>query len=590
MPDHLCLTITFLDPRFHGRRDGGEPEWPPSPLRLYQAIVAAGAAPTGHVDNGLAEALRWFEQLSPPRIVAPAHRTGEPYRLSVPNNAMDLVVKAWAKGNYDGSGDTNPATHRTMKTVRPTHLVEGDQVHYIWTLPDPLPHEDRRHAEVIRTAVRGIVALGWGIDLVVGHGKFISMDATDESVDPPGEQWEPKSQLGGTPLRAPKPGTFDALIRRHRAFLNRVTDNGFVPVPPLTSFAIVGYRRANDLPPRPFTAFALHPINGGDNFAAISRDRAVHVAAMLRHAACDAAKDDLDEEGWRTEEWGRRFVAGHGQDKSNNRRAREDNYPRFSYLPLPTIDPRGVASNIRRVIIAEPFGGDGRSIEWAINRLAGSPLYKEPPRASWAELLQSSEQSAIGDVGQARQAAVKYLSGLHPCQLPSTRDLKRWLYHQPRPHGEYRAIWSHVKKMCAKIEAIQPATQPRNTRDAVALLEPLMPDYVVRRYVDTCDMWTSVTPVIMPRYVACTELENVDALLRQCLQDAGLPFNERDVVIESRPTSWIAGAPTGVQFERPTYLRNLPAVHIRLCFRNAISGPIAIGAGRHCGLGLCVGM
>jgi CRISPR-associated protein Csb2 len=40
MPSYLCLSAIFLDAEFHGRRDGGEPEWPPSPLRLFQALVA----------------------------------------------------------------------------------------------------------------------------------------------------------------------------------------------------------------------------------------------------------------------------------------------------------------------------------------------------------------------------------------------------------------------------------------------------------------------------------------------------------------------------------------------------------------------
>ena len=44
MPDYLCISIRFLGGAFHGRADHGEPEWPPSPLRLYQAIVAASAA------------------------------------------------------------------------------------------------------------------------------------------------------------------------------------------------------------------------------------------------------------------------------------------------------------------------------------------------------------------------------------------------------------------------------------------------------------------------------------------------------------------------------------------------------------------
>src|ERR1700730_13175967 len=38
---HFCLSVTFHDCRFHGRRDNGEPEWPPSPLRLFQSLVAA---------------------------------------------------------------------------------------------------------------------------------------------------------------------------------------------------------------------------------------------------------------------------------------------------------------------------------------------------------------------------------------------------------------------------------------------------------------------------------------------------------------------------------------------------------------------
>jgi hypothetical protein len=36
MPSHFCLSIRFLDMAFHGRRDGNQPEWPPSPLRLQE--------------------------------------------------------------------------------------------------------------------------------------------------------------------------------------------------------------------------------------------------------------------------------------------------------------------------------------------------------------------------------------------------------------------------------------------------------------------------------------------------------------------------------------------------------------------------
>lgn len=40
----FCASFTLLDAAFHGRGDDGEPEWPPSPLRAFQALRAAAAA------------------------------------------------------------------------------------------------------------------------------------------------------------------------------------------------------------------------------------------------------------------------------------------------------------------------------------------------------------------------------------------------------------------------------------------------------------------------------------------------------------------------------------------------------------------
>lgn len=505
----LCLTITFLDPRFHGRREGGEPEWPPSPLRLFQAIVAAAAAPTGRVEGNVADSLRWFERLPPPRIVTPGHRTGEPYRLSVPNNAMDLVVKAWAKGNYDGSGDANPATHRTMKTVRPTHMLGGDQVRYTWTLADPISEEDRRHADAIRSAVRGVVSLGWGVDLVVGHGHLGSSDL-GELQEASTERWAPGAGAHGVQLRVPRSGTLDALIRRHSAFRDRVTIDGFVPVPPLTAFNVAGYRRTDQLPSRPFAAFLLRPVDAltGDRKASIPQHRVVCIAAMLRHAACEAAKGDLDPDGWRTAEWGRRVVAGHGADESSKRRAEDDDSPRLSYLPLPSFEPRGrdkavVVGDIRRVVVAELSGQDSSSVDWAGMRLSGAMLVDE------------------------------------------------------------------------------------QTRRPVAVLEPLSPgDFVLRRYIGQaggCREWSTVTPVILPGYDD-NKLAKRERLMHACLDHAGLLAAVES--IESRPVSWFPGAVSNIHFKRSEHLRHLPAVHARLIFREPVQGPISLGAGRHCGLGI----
>ena len=105
----LCVSMRFLDTQFHGRRDGAKPEWPPSPLRLLQSLIAV----TGRLESQdfsivTKEALTWLEQRDPPIIVAPKVKPTIGRRLSVPNNAMDVVAKAWSRGNDTDKGDADP--------------------------------------------------------------------------------------------------------------------------------------------------------------------------------------------------------------------------------------------------------------------------------------------------------------------------------------------------------------------------------------------------------------------------------------------------------------------------------------------------
>src|SRR5438128_1711822 len=163
MSSVFCLTVRFLDPvpSFHGRGDGDEPEWPPSPLRLFQALVAAAAARwrEGQFLTYVKPALKWLE-LRTPILVAPsiqAERNG--YRMYVPNNAGDLVTSAWARGNED----TKFSSLNVEKDVRPTRLVGGDCVHYHWDIPETMPPEVTEFLETLTTAARSITHLGWGV-------------------------------------------------------------------------------------------------------------------------------------------------------------------------------------------------------------------------------------------------------------------------------------------------------------------------------------------------------------------------------------------------------------------------------------------
>ncbi len=136
MPDHLCFSVRFLDGAFHGRADQGEPEWPPSPLRLFQALVAASAARWNErrVISHAASALHWFESLPPPFIVAPAtvQDAATGYRLYVPDNVGDLVGSAWSRGR-----ESSIADYRTEKMGRPTRNADDEAaLHYLWPLND----------------------------------------------------------------------------------------------------------------------------------------------------------------------------------------------------------------------------------------------------------------------------------------------------------------------------------------------------------------------------------------------------------------------------------------------------------------------
>ncbi len=375
MPSYLCISVTFLDPAFHGRGDGGEPEWPPSPLRLFQALVAAAATRWRgpQFADYAAPALKWLEAQSPPVVVAPPHHVGVPVRVAVPNNDLDVPARFWAQ-RREPPENKNPQRLKTMKTVRPTRLTGGDAVHYLWELPDPLPDEVRGFAETLSAAARSVVALGWGVDLVAGHGRVIDQKEADRL---PGERWRPTTDPAAATLRAPAFGTLEALTRRHADFLNRLTPDGFAPVPPLSAFAVVGYRRPTDVAGLPFAAFELwKPAAelaelppGKSKFRPFDPTRAAAVAGMVRHAVAELARQARPF-GW-TDEDINTFVHGHTEDGRDRLRG-GPGVRRFAYLPLPSITPRKVEA-VRRVLIVGP--PDGRAeVGWVRQAASGREL------------------------------------------------------------------------------------------------------------------------------------------------------------------------------------------------------------------------
>jgi CRISPR-associated protein Csb2 len=192
-----------------------------------------------------------------------------------------------------------------------------------------------------------------------------------------------------------------------------------------------------------------------------------------------------------------RYVAGHAK-------SRDDRSPRFSYLPLPTTRRGYTDGIIRRVLIAEPFGGDGTQARWVAKRLLYRPLTNEA--------------------------------------------------------GHEQALLYNIK---AK-------------------------DAVMRSYItdEPSRMWSSITPVILPGFDD-GKYKKAERLLIKAMQQADLPAEALGAMVLRKAPFW-SGSQHPNLYQRPEYLRDLSAWHVHLRFRDAIHGPLSIGSGRHCGLGLFV--
>lgn len=360
MSRHLVLSFRFLSPWFRGRGDEGVPEWPPSPLRAFQAIVAA-AARAGTLE-ATRDALTWLEQRPAPLVIAPeAVLSAVGYRLSVPHNAMDIVGRHWSAGDEDSDTVRKKISEmRAMKHVRPHRLPDEAVVHYAWRFDD-----EGAAVPALIAAARGVVALGWGVDLVVGDGAIVDSGRLAE-LSAELKVWEPRGD-GRLELRAPVKGTLVDLERRHAAFLSRTSlaDPTLRPPPPLSVFAVTSYARGDQPRVPDVEAFTLVRVES-DNFRAFdTARRGMAVSGMLRHAARTAA----ERAGW-DEVRVAATVLGHG----------EGDEPRLLLVPVPSIEPRGVgAETVGAVRRAMVFSTDaqGNDTAWAGRVLGGMDLIDE---------------------------------------------------------------------------------------------------------------------------------------------------------------------------------------------------------------------
>ena len=365
----LVLAVRFHEGRYHGHADRfrGVDGWPPSPGRLFQALVAAAARGARMLDDDR-RALCWLEKRDPPRIAAPPVLRGESVKLFVPNNDLDAVG-----GNPDRVSEI-----RTEKHWRPCFFDSNQPVVYVWSFDS-----GETEAQRVRTIAARLYQLGRGVDMAWAVADILSRDRANAALAAhAGPLYTPSGDEGE--VACPQSGTLTSLVERHEQARKRLIWNlsddmprQLFTQPPKASFRGVGY----GTPPR-----RLHfELRDESDFAPRPLRLAAPLIAGLRDAAAAKLRTSLPAQAALFE----RLIVGRGAGP-------RDIELRVRMTPLPSIGAAHADLCIRRVMIDVPAQCPIRldDLRWAFAGLA--PCDPETGQA-WPGRLVSTEDSRMAE-------------------------------------------------------------------------------------------------------------------------------------------------------------------------------------------------
>ena len=327
MSHALLLTLRFHDGRYHGL-----PDWPPSPARLFQALIA-GAASGAALELADVEALEWLEKRDAPIIAAPKVMQGQGYLHYLPNNDLDAV----------GGDPRRMGKIRTAKkTIRPMLFDAGAPLLYVWFFDS----SDERLAGRICTIAERLYQLGRTLDMAWAQAEVLGMEEAERRLEEHGGTLHRPTSNSGVLQACPGPGSLKSLIERYKAMGKRFrsestgkkTQYAFTQ-PPKPRFRQIAY----DSPPalllydlRDFvktSEFQACPLTGIARLTETIRDAAaVRLAAVLPDKAACIER-----------------VFGRVRDLTA-----ADKAQRIRIAPLPSIGHPNAESSIRRVLVEIP--------------------------------------------------------------------------------------------------------------------------------------------------------------------------------------------------------------------------------------------
>lgn len=342
----LLMHVHLLDDRYHGEGD-----WPPSPARLFQALVAGNAIGADLPDD-YAAALRWLESIpGPPEIRAQRGWLGLAYTTFVPNNDLD------AKG-----GDPRQVAKILVgKAVQPRHIDARQPIVYSWRFEDT--DVGVASAKRLCRMADNLHQLGRGVDMAWAKAELVDLEAGCAKIDRmSGEIFHPSQGRDGTDVECPQRGSLDSLMLRFQAQRERFRSvkegkkiNVYFTNPPKARFQQVTYN-----PSEQWRLFELHDTREGSPFRSWPQERTVSLVEQVRDKAAERLAQALPDQAGLIE----RVLIGRNATQADKAR-------RVRLIPLPSIGHDKTNRSIRRLLVMVPPDCPLRfdDLEWAISGL-----------------------------------------------------------------------------------------------------------------------------------------------------------------------------------------------------------------------------
>lgn len=497
----LAIRVQFLA-GYSGR------EWPPSPARLFKALVSSARAGWAHSNRtAIDESLRvlelqgWSDGTRLPEIVAPRATMRPPrQRRFVPNNSR----------NWPPERKLNPEKGIDLE---PEPMVGWDieSPHTVWYW---WPNVESPHVPVLREVSRRVVSVGKGEDLAV-------LDASDEEPPRNAVRWQPAAS--GASMEVPEAGCLDVC---DAAFARDANDL------PLPAAGVRSVPYASDIADRAqeVPTFVLGLWRNGRRCSWDAR-LLRQVVGPVRHLLDEIRGEVVDllarssSDRKRLEELVRRVLVGH--DESDKPIVE----PHLAVLPIPSVLGPYPDGRVRRVALAD-FGGGDDPCRRAIVEVAQVLLHG-------LELCDNGRNTGI---------------------VLDTEPDSQWL----RSITKRSRTWATVTPLVQAAKELTGAEWKR---------------LVDARHGAAHD----------PAKAAARELQLRKRrleLIERSVEQAIAGQNARIESLEFGSGGPMSGVHIATQYRANGYLGETPKLHVRVTFDKPLSGPIAIGRGRHAGFGV----